>query len=251
MRCSTTRLLRRAALVVVLAVVLLVATADEGTISSSKAASSSSSSTVSSSSSSTASSSSSSSTASSSSSSKAESSSSKTSTECDFAAFKEALVATTTPTTCAGGADGTLTARFAEGSGCASTLFTLSDGTTQRSAADGVFTGLRAGDYVLVARFSDTANAELQQTVGSATPLVFAVTAEDLNDGVCDACRSRANVSVSGGHAPYTIGDSEPNTVCPTSPLTHRTGGDDDMFRAPKNVSRTLAVFSLKCVITS
>lgn len=226
MRCSTTRLLRRAALVVVLAVVLLVATADEGTSSSSSStASSSSSSSVSSSSSST---------ASSSSSSKAESSSSKTSTECDFAAFKEALVATTTPTTCAGGADGTLTARFAEGSGCASTLFTLSDGTTQRSAADGVFTGLRAGDYVLVARFSDTANAELQQTVGSATPLVFAVMAEDLNDGVCDACRSRANVSVSGGHAPYTIGDSEPNTVCPTSPLKHRTGGDDDMFLARK-----------------
>ena len=154
------------------------------------------------------------------------SSSSSNKVECDFEAFQEALHATTEPTTCAGGADGTLTAQFDAESGCASTLFTLSDGTTQRSAADGVFTGLRAGDYVLVARFNDTANAELPQTVGSAAPLVFAVAAEDLNNGDCDACRSRAAVNVSGGHAPYTFGDNETNSVCPTPaldcPLKHR-----------------------------
>lgn len=138
--------------------------------------------------------------------------------ECDFTAFQAALRATTEPTTCAGGADGTLTASFDEESGCTSTLFTLSDGTTQRSAADGVFTGLRAGDYVLVARFNDTANAELPQTVGSAAPLVFAVTAEDLNNGDCTTCRSRATVDVSGGHAPYTHNDNETNAVCHTSP---------------------------------
>lgn len=231
MHCSTSRLLRRAALLTALATVLWAVAAEGDDGSSSSVITDSSSSVVLESSSSVIESSSENVIESSSSSSEK----GNNNEDCDFEAFKSALVVTTDPTTCAGGEDGTLTARFAEGSGCSSTLFTLSDGTTQRSAADGTFTGLRAGEYVLVARYSDTANAEVAQTVGSADPIAFAVDAEDLNDDVCTACRSRAKMSVTGGHAPYTYGTVEPNTVCfcPTLKSTNEGGSRDTFSLSP------------------
>ena len=145
---------------------------------------------------------------------------------CDYDAFSSALQADATPVVCAGGADGAVKASFAEGTGCQATLFTLRNDTAQRSSADGVFEGLAAGDYVLSARFNDSATAEINVTVGSATPISFVVAAQGSSSGseVCGDCAGSATVTVTGGTPPYTHNETTQSAVCSNhSTTTHRS----------------------------